>query len=482
MTKFEFIFLLLSIVATSIIECNLENHHNNTELYEILENIHLKCPQITHLYDLNFKSVQGQPLRVIVFSDNPSVHELGEPEFKYVANMHGNEVVGRELLLELAQELCDKYENNDENVRQLIEHTRIHLLPTMNPDGWDIAVKNEWNKIGAAKFKSMEEMLKTQGVTNWIDGRANSNQVDLNRNFPDLDSYEFNYLKENIEKFDHLSDETAHALNRVKHDCQNKPFQPETLAIIDWLTRIPFVLSANFHGGDLVANYPYDDTLNHRAVYSPTPDDGTFRLLANFYAQNHKVMASSTRPKCDMVGDDFKTGITNGAQWYPVCGGMQDFNYLESNCFELTLELGCNKFPPGSQLQSYWEENRQSIYEYIWLVHMGIKGLVLDENDVPVEGADVKVEVLNEKLGEYEPIKHDIETTEDGEYWRLLEPGIYRVWCEKDGYEPSDKVEVNIQQKQYQQAERIDFVLKKEQLNDAQMTMILARMLSSIGE
>ncbi len=56
-----------------------------------------------------------------------------------MGNMHGNEVVGRELLLKLAVELCDRYLDNDPEVKKLINSTRISIMPTMNPDGWEIA-------------------------------------------------------------------------------------------------------------------------------------------------------------------------------------------------------------------------------------------------------------------------------------------------------------------------------------------------------
>ena len=53
--------------------------------------------------------------------------------------MHGNEVLGRELLLHMANYLCDRYLASDPDIQKLINLTRIHLLPSMNPDGWQVS-------------------------------------------------------------------------------------------------------------------------------------------------------------------------------------------------------------------------------------------------------------------------------------------------------------------------------------------------------
>lgn len=62
-----------------------------------------------------------------------------KPEFKYVGNMHGNEVVGKELILHLASHLCEGWKGGDKDIRGLIAATHIHLMPTMNPDGYQLA-------------------------------------------------------------------------------------------------------------------------------------------------------------------------------------------------------------------------------------------------------------------------------------------------------------------------------------------------------
>lgn len=55
---------------------------------------------LTALYSIG-KSVQGRELWVMVVSVSPYQHMLGKPDVKYVANMHGNEAISRELMLHL---------------------------------------------------------------------------------------------------------------------------------------------------------------------------------------------------------------------------------------------------------------------------------------------------------------------------------------------------------------------------------------------
>ncbi|XP_022655740.1 carboxypeptidase D-like isoform X2 [Varroa destructor] len=429
-------------------------HHNNYELNKKLERIQSECPSITLLYELNYRSLKGWPLTVIEFSNNPGVHELLEPEFKYIGNMHGNEVLGREMLLKLADDLCKQYNAGDPEVTRLINTTRIHIMPSMNPDGWDKAteVRTTGHAAGASSSTSAAG-LNGAGIgskRDWLTGRGNANDVDLNRDFPNL-----NRKYNKIRRAD--SDAKAHHLFDGNLD---HAIQPETRAVIEWIISKPFVLSANLHGGALVANYPFDDTADGTVRrYTASPDDDVFRYLARVYADNHPDMHIGR--SCD-ASDGFQNtkGITNGAAWYAVAGGMQDFNYLSSNDFEITLELGCEKYPSADQLPIEWKRNRRALYEFMWRTHQGIKGFVVDaETHQPISGAEISIFNISDD-GVPARLKHDVTSTKAGEFWRILLPGHYTVQASAPGYE-AQRVTLTVQPfSKNSDPTRVDFKLQ----------------------
>jgi murein tripeptide amidase MpaA len=115
-------------------------YHDQEHLEETLVRIAKKCENITRLYSIG-KSVEGRDLLVIEFSNTPGIHESGKAETKLVGNIHGNEVVGRELLIRLADFLCTQYQANNPEIQRLVNLTNIHLLPSMNPDGFELAMR-----------------------------------------------------------------------------------------------------------------------------------------------------------------------------------------------------------------------------------------------------------------------------------------------------------------------------------------------------
>nr|XP_030717773.1 carboxypeptidase D isoform X2 [Globicephala melas] len=353
------------------------HHHHFPDMEIFLRRFANEYPNITRLYSLG-KSVESRELYVMEISDNPGVHEPGEPEFKYIGNMHGNEVVGRELLLNLIEYLCKNF-GTDPDVTDLVLNTRIHLMPSMNPDGYEKA---------------------QEGDSVSVVGRNNSNNFDLNRNFPD--------------QFIQITD----------------PTQPETIAVMSWMKAYPFVLSANLHGGSLVVNYPFDDDEQGLATYSKSPDDAVFQQIALSYSKENSQMFQGTPCKNMYPNEYFPHGITNGASWYNVPGGMQDWNYLQTNCFEVTIELGCVKYPFEKDLPKFWEQNRRSLIQFLKQVHQGVKGFVLDATD----GRGI----LNATISVAE-INHPVTTYKTGDYWRLLVPGTYKITASARGYNPVTK-------------------------------------------
>uniref|UniRef100_A0A8C5LLX1 Carboxypeptidase X, M14 family member 1 n=1 Tax=Leptobrachium leishanense TaxID=445787 RepID=A0A8C5LLX1_9ANUR len=385
-------------------------HHNYKEMRKLMKKVNEECPNITRVYSIG-KSYLGLKMYVMEISDNPGEHELGEPEFRYVAGMHGNEVVGRELMLNLMEYFCYEYKKGNPRVVRLVTETRIHLLPSMNPDGYERAYN-----LGSE-------------LSGWAIGRYTYQGIDLNHNFADLNTPLWE--AEDNEKVPH--DYPNHYLPIPEYyTLPNATVAPETRAVIEWMQKIPFVLSANMHGGELVVSYPFDMTRSYWMAkeLTPTADDSMFRWLATAYATSHRIMVEDNYRICHTDNFMKQGNIINGADWHTVAGSMNDFSYLHTNCFEVTVELSCDKFPHEVELPTEWENNKESLLVYMEQVHRGIKGVVRDKDtEKGIAEAIIVVDGLN----------HDIRTASDGDYWRLLNPGDYEVTAKAEGYHPSTK-------------------------------------------
>uniref|UniRef100_A0A914P3X7 Peptidase M14 carboxypeptidase A domain-containing protein n=1 Tax=Panagrolaimus davidi TaxID=227884 RepID=A0A914P3X7_9BILA len=358
-------------------EEEIAKHHNYANMTAYLKKLAEEFPELCTLNSIG-KSVEGRELWVLVISKNPKHHIPGKPEFKYVANMHGNEVFGREALLRLAKLLLINYGSN-EYLTRLVDTTRIHIMPSMNPDGYERAREGD-QMVGP--------------------GRDNANGIDLNRNFPK---------------------------RKIGAPVQ---VQPETLRIMEWSKSVPFVLSANLHGGTNIVNYPFDDFQHGR---SRTGDHDIFVTLAYSYARAHSNMYKRGMRCAGNGGEDFSDppkGITNGAEWYEVSGGMQDWMYLVPGCFEITIETNCAKFPWAKELPQFWNDHKFALIRYMDLIHHTIHGFILDEQTGKgIANATISVNSRGKILKSYEY----------GDYWRLITPGTYEVTFDHLHYYPVTK-------------------------------------------
>ena len=325
-------------------------------------------PTICRLDTIGY-SVQCRQLLAVKISDNVGQPE-DEPEFFYTSTMHGDETVGYVLTLRLIDYLLHQYgKPTSEGIRvtRLVDNMEIWINPLSNPDG----------------------TYRLGGDTTVNNARRyNVNGVDLNRNFPDR-----------------INDTVNTTAGR----------ELETQAMMRFVAKHHFALSANFHGGAQVVNYPYDNG-TPSGTYSICPDDAWFIALSRIYAT----------PNPDLMSGGFTNGITNGCLWYAVFGGRQDWIYWWYGGRETTIELYNTKNPPGSMLPQRWTNNQESFLAYMEQSLKGIRGIVTDYQS----GAPLKARV--DVLGiPGVPIYSDSTV---GDYHRLLLPGTYALVFSASGY------------------------------------------------
>ncbi len=321
-------------------------------------------PNLCHIENIGY-SVEGRQLLFVKLSDNVDIEE-SEPELMYSSTMHGDETTGYILMIHLIDYLLSNY-GTDPQATALLNNCEIWINPNANPDGTYAGGNN----------------------TVWDATRNNSNGVNLNRNFPDPDD--------------------------GQHPDGNS-WQPETQAMLDFFDEHNFVLSANFHGGAEVVNYPWD-TWSHL-----TADDDWWVSVSREYADS----AQANSPSGYMT--DLNNGITNGYAWYTITGGRQDCLNYWYGCREVTIELSSTKTVPENELEDHWDYNKGALLTYLEQCYYGVRGVITNyQTGVPV---DAIISVVG----------HDQDSSEvysdpdHGDYYRMIYPGTYSFRFIANGY------------------------------------------------
>jgi hypothetical protein len=304
----------------------------------------------------------GKLVLALKISDNAPRDE-DETEVFYSSTMHGNETSGFILMMRFADYLLSNY-NSVDRVRRLVNNLEIWINPVANPDG----------TYGTGDI-----------MTNPV--RFNARGYDLNRNFPDPD------LPSNI---------------------PNQ--QKETADMVRFLAEHRFMLSANFHSGSEIVNYPWD---KWNVLHA---DDHWFYEISRDYADTVHVYSDPNY----MSGYD--NGVVRGYVWYKVNGSRQDFVTYELQGREVTIELDNTYVTPVTRLDLLWQYNYHSFIGYLENALYGIHGKVVDEQNSAPLAAKVFIP------GHDKDNSFVYSDTIYGSFTRLISPGNWDLTFSAEGY------------------------------------------------
>ena len=311
-------------------------------------------------------SSQGRLLLAVKISNNVHKDEA-EASFFYTSSMHGDELVGYPMMLRLINYLLSAY-GSDEEVSRLVDGLAIWINPLANPDG---------------TYYPDDDFSVVNSVRVTADG------TDMNREFPDP------------------------AAGEAVNDTAGRA--RETKAMMAFLQEHSFNMSANIHSGAEVVNYPWDHS------YTLHADNDWFYFVSREYADE----ARAVDPDYMALFDD---GVTNGAQWYRINGGRQDYVTWYLGGRELTLELSNEFLLESELLDEYWMKNERSLLNYMAQCLYGIRGRVSDSESGAALEARIEIPGYDQDYSlVYSSAGH-------GDFYRFLEEGSYELVVSAPGY------------------------------------------------
>ena len=384
-------------------------YHNNEEILAELTFYSEEYPDWIALDSIGHSAEYGLPIWMAKISDNPGEIEP-EAAILLVGQVHDEEVVGVEVILEIIGQML---ENNEENaVRQRLEGLEIYLIPTANPEGLDIVHsgvdlwfrKNCRDNVGDGE-------LRIQDGAGW-----DTTGVDINRNFG-----------VHWDRGDTLfRPEENYRYNAFRGAA---PFsEPESRALRDLALERPFLFSIVYHGsrsGNSAEMLIGPWFWRENNIIKRPPDTAALNAFGTALAD--------LMPKQNDPDDHYRH-----AQSMQRKGQLQDWFYIETGTFQYMAEVGAEIQPDAEGMRQVVEDNLAAVW-YMMDLALGLEGLegygtltVIAEdaeNTEPLE-AIIVVDALDH------PILSPRHTNQhNGRFDWVLEAGEYNITIKKTGYQ-----------------------------------------------
>ena len=298
-------YLLLSVASIfSILGCACSQGNiyplpkaylKDDQLYARLKGIAHLDPVIAQLRVLGFSAVEELPIYALEIGKNQAKSNV-----LIIGQHHGDEVLGIELSVALAQEIMYKH-SSDRKWQSILEKYRFYIVPTVNPEAWKRVRSGEYQ----FKRKNNQDTNRNGKLELRSDG------VDLNRNYPVF-----------------WADQVPVPPNHPNFKGERPASEPEIQAIINLAERVPFDLAIFYHSSV--------SGIYSEMIYLPTkiPKDELVEARLAELMSFAKVYASQV--KKDYQKGYYQVGEGNSSR----VGNARNYFFYAHQCDAFLVEIG----------------------------------------------------------------------------------------------------------------------------------------------
>ena len=417
----KYLLILISILILSHV-----NGQGLDERYHSVVEINTLLDSLDQLEELNgwfrvdtigFSTQDLIPILAVKISDNVELKE-DEPQVLFVGQVHAEEVLGVEVVLDLMEDLLFPDNSIYSHMNILKQFMEIWIVPTANPEGLNVIHDGLDMSFRKNKKDLSPEGPYPNGIFDYESTIGNDiDGVDLNRNFG------FNWAFGDTFLEPDNSDYASH----YDYYKGEEPFsEGEAIALRDLALENDFVFSIVWHSsrsGNLsekvFTSWRWEETKD-------SPDLDLMKTIADQFSE--------------LLETEDGTGSYLSVYSGSRNGKLHDWFYKETGCIQYLVECGTANLQPDSILIEDTIDRTKPAMIYLMDRALGynvdaaqVTGIVYDAStNQPIEGAII--EIL-EHTGSV--LKHRL-TNEFGRYRRILNPGSYTISIRAEGYLPQE--------------------------------------------